>query len=142
MLAVIIILYIPNIIPCKFAVKENQLKNKDNYILVKMIRTTGFNWGIVGDQNGRFVDKDGIEYMEFVELKNNIPVKNYGAGVFWGDNTYVCYGEFTGEGDFYGEEYRIFTVTDWDILFPITRNALRDIIPTPNGYLSLYDFID
>lgn len=102
--------------PIKFSVKIDELPNK-TYILVEPCATTLANWKIIGNQDEKF--KTPL----YVRLEGNGPAGfNYDFEA--GKNTFICYGVFKEDGELEGEVFKVFEVTDWDILYPVKRNSL------------------
>lgn len=107
--------------PVKVAIKEEDLKSKKQYILVQEQKSTVSQWVAIGDENGLF-DKE-ID----VRIKGNTP-SGYNYDLQCGNNTFVCYGKFTGLVDAPAGTYQQFDATDWDILYPVKRSSLFNFI--------------
>jgi hypothetical protein len=120
-------------LPIRFSVKMESLAGKE-YIICKEVRTTGFDWIVVESSFG---------YAGYVELRGKIPLSeyrnNYPRIRF---NSFVCYGEFLGEGEFDGYDYRIFKVSDWDVLYPVQRESALPQFLLPKSWLVPLDAID
>ena len=116
--------------PIKFTVNEDTLSNK-NYILVASCATTLSNWKIIN--NEQIKSDDDI----YVRLEGNAPV-NLNYNILSGNNIYVCYGEFLEDGNLMGETYKRFSVENWDILYPVSRNSVFDFI-LPDNYICNLD---
>lgn len=119
-------------LPIKVAVKEENLNHEDSYILVQEHEVTAIStWFAIGDNTTMY------ETLKSVELRGNVP-PSFGVAIDFAQNTFICYGEFTGTGDFYGEEYAIFEVEEWNIVYPVQRAAIVPFL-WPEFYLCLYD---
>lgn len=136
-ISIIILILLPNIIPIKTAVDSKSLKNKGKYIMVKQAKTTGYDWRIIGDENGAYNRSRGIK------LTGKNPIKGYSLGIQMADNTYICYGEFKGSYKSHEDTLDVFEVYEWDILNPIVRQSIREyFMYTPKSYLDIYDLVD
>ena len=117
--------------PDKKALKQDNLDKTDSYIIVHVQKATISQWITVGDNKGDYdIPKD-------IRLTGNAP-SGYNYDVEVGDNAFVCYGKFDGVGDLNGEEYYVFNVDRWEILYPVKRNSPFDWI-LPNSYLCRFD---
>ena len=113
LLAIVLVIIFINAFPIKFAIKKEALEGKD-YLICEHISTTGFEWMVLESSYG---------YEGFVELQGNWPLREYRS--FYPRvrlNKFVCFGEFIGEGVFYEDEYKIFRVDRWEVLYPIIRD--------------------
>lgn len=133
---IIFIIYIPNLIPIKYAAKEKNLKIEKNYILCRNQKVTGFNWLILGDINGKYKNPEDIEII------GKTPYETFNYTIDKTENTFVFYGEFIENRIKDGEDkpHKVFQASDWDILYPIKRNSLRQGF-VPQKFLSVYDKI-
>ena len=128
LLLILILIYLP----LKMAVKDTSLY--DSYILVKIEKSTGIRWIIIGDESGN-------GSIQNIELLGNIPAKKLNYNVTSQDNTYLCTGEYVGiSTDVYGNLISQYNVNEWKIIYPINRNTLLSIIH-PIRYLTILDYI-
>ena len=131
LLAIVLIVVLVGFIPVKQAIKQDSLVKTENYIIVKVQKATISEWVAIGDNKGDY------DLPRDVRLTGNAP-SGYNYDVEVGDNTFICYGNSDGIGDFHGEKYDIFNVEKWEILYPVKRNSFFDWI-LPNSYLCRYD---
>lgn len=117
--------------PIKFGVKYEDINKEKNYIIVSPCTTTIAQWIII-EINGD-ICQDEI----YVRLSENEP-SGFNYEVEAGVNKFVCYGDFIEDGDFYGERYLNFIVSEWDIIIPIKRVSIFDCI-LPKKYLCNLD---
>lgn len=129
--AVVLIAVLIGFIPVKRAIKQDGLDKAASYITVNVQKATISQWIAVGD------DKGDYDTPRDVRLTGNVP-SGYNYDVEAGHNTFICYGEFDTAGDFHGEEYDIFNVETWEILYPVKRNSSLDWI-LPSSYLCRFD---
>ncbi len=123
--------------PIKMAVHNDQLQNAKNYIIIRLQKSTAFDWLALADENGEFDEYFGVilkgqglpGFSEAIELA--------------GDNKFVCYGKFGGYEipEDLDEEVRVFYVESWDILYPIQREAIVPFL-LPKSYMCRCDFYD
>jgi hypothetical protein len=135
LIAIVIAVFSLIFIPTKLAVGYDKLNTKDNYIICKRVRTTGFDWEIIGGSRNYYSKN------EYVEIINDLPAKEYSYSILHGQNEYLFYGEFIGQDSFYGEKYRKFKVIKWNIIVPVRRYSIRKFF-APKTYLTILDFID
>ena len=107
----------------KVAINERQIK-KEEYIICMEAVTTGFEWTMMRDEDGNTYK----ETEKFVALEgvDEVPsLLGYGAGV----NSYVFYitDKRVAKDEIRGTHY-VYTVDDWDILYPVKRDRIRNII--------------
>ena len=117
----------------KTAVKKNELSDK-NYILCKTAVTTGFEWLMIKDEEGKktSIFCNIIGASPFDEL-------NFISGFAWADNTFIfyieekkmVYSEATKQDE---PEY---VVTGWDMLYPVKREFI-DLF-SPKKYITTKD---
>lgn len=133
-LLICILLMLPYLFcyPTKTAKKQYDLDNNETYILVKYAATTAGSWEILGDNEKMY------ESPIPAELKGNIP--NVTFDVKWGDNTYVCYGEYNEDVvNLAGYKNKVFNVSNWDILYPIFHNHIWDWIIFSDHFLFSFE---
>lgn len=118
--------------PVKLAVHEEQLSHQDDeFIIVEWVRTTGFDWRIIGDEDGFY------DCPKFVKLTNKYPTSmNYDTLIQ--GNKYVCFGKYANQvqvGDYVCD---VFNVARWEVLYPV-RGCLGGI----SSYgLTVVDFLN
>lgn len=120
--------------PVKVAIKEEDLKSKNRYILVQVQKSTISEWVAIGDENGLFDKKIDVR------IKGNEP-SGYNYDLECENNTFVCYGKFTGLVDAPAGTYQQFDATDWDILYPVKRASLFNFI-MPKTSICRIDTVD
>ena len=121
--------------PVKFALKERNVISSENKILCRTQKVTGFDWMML-------IEVDGETKAVDIRIEGKSPFKELGAEVLYGENTFVLYGEFVGEGVFgETERYRIFRCDKWDILYPIRRPMSLFDAFLPIGILCRFDLI-
>ena len=130
---IIILLFVASYFaPVKFAIKQEDLRDTESYIIVQVQHSTAVSiWVAVGDNNGKYNEPVSIN------LLGDEP-QLYSYEIEFGGNQFVCYGNYLDEGDFHGEVYKNFEITGWDILYPIKRDSLFNFI-LPNSYICRYD---
>lgn len=128
LVVILIILYMP----IKFSVKINELNDKRNYIVTEVQKATIAPWTLI-DVNGYYFETRDIR------LTGNEPT-GFNLGIETAGNKFVCYGSNFEKGFLNDEQYHIFNVEDWDIVYPIKRKSFfKNILP--KKYLSIYDYI-
>lgn len=127
---------LPLFMPIKYAVKE--LPQNSEYFIVEGIKTTGYEWLIVGNQNGC----DKSLYRE-INILGKAPFYKFYNDDSSRDNRYICYGEIIHDiprprpnmGDDRLIEEDVLSVDRWDIMYPVQRD-----MPFLSGnYICLYD---
>lgn len=115
----------------KSAVRMNEIKGE--YILCRRIKTTGFNW-YVTDANCLYNECGYCQILganPFLELPLSYDF-------FMADNTFVFYVESRRE--YYSEEMREnvieYTVSGWDVLYPVKHEAVFGILKSPKYILT------
>jgi hypothetical protein len=127
-------IYTPETI-LKTAVKKSELNDlSDNkYILCKKTATTGFDWIMVEDENGK-------KTYTFCNIFVANPVVDLNLNLGWVENTFIFYIEE--KKMVYSEatkqEEIEYIATEWDILYPIKRDELFDLF-NPKKYLTSRD---
>ena len=116
--------------PLKIA-KYNIDYINSEYIICRITKTTGFDWSVVDSS-------DGYKGLAFLE-GNVIKINNLQYPIEWGNNTYVMYVEKKGKHFFDGEEYPIYDVMTWEILYPVKREMAFDFL-SPSYGVTLSDF--
>lgn len=107
--------------PMKYTVNIDKAK-KDNYIIVESQATTAATWRIIGDENGIYDEPLDAT------LKGNYPKVSY--DVLTGGNKYICYGVFDENVvSLAGYKNAVYNVTDWDIVYPISRGRVLCFMP-------------
>lgn len=133
-LILFIILYLIIFYPIKFSINKKDLIDSKSYILVNMQSVTGFEWVIEEDKSG--ISNKG----DYIRLEGNFP-KGFNHNFEISDNTFVLYGMYSGKGDFYGYKYKVFNVSDWDIIYPIKHKYFFNFI-YPKKYITKFDYIN
>lgn len=123
------------LVPIKYAIKEENLNNKESYILVEFNGSTDEYWKVINcsDSIDDIYKNKQKELSTF--LIGNIPEKfNYELKTGY-RNTFVCYGTYINIEN--SMNRMVFQVDSWDIIYPINRE--------PNifskKYLFRHDFI-
>ena len=158
-ISIIGLLILLDFIPVKFAVKLNSVditkyKHLDGQkiYICKPVQVTGSIWEAIGDEKGvREISKNEVIYIA-EPLKGNDPFKKlngsfqkiyesnaYNQFVFVGNEISA---NIVGDIEIDGVQEKTidFEVDNWQIVYPIKRDSLRDIYAS-KAYLTLYDFI-
>ena len=104
----------------KKAIRIEDISPDQDYILAKMIRTTGYDWELVEE------DYKQSQYRLFCNIRGPNPDDLHLEYIFWScDNTYVfyvleCREYFNEEANELSLEY---IVSGWDILYPVNRGG-------------------
>ena len=131
--ALVAVLCVGGLFPVQFAISEQDLTDKTDYILVEVQKSTISQWIATGDKNGPY------EILRDVRIIGKEP-SGFNYDVEVGGNVYVCYGEYEGI-EMLGDStetgtYYVFNATGWDIIAPVRR---KGILPLPESYLCLFD---
>lgn len=133
LLLIVITIVFPNYIPVKFAVHDNESIRNGSYVIVKWVRTTGYDWYRLEDS----YDNPS----EYLKLTGNIPLERFPRfGIREGSNRFICYGNYIDKNLSNEEKSDTFFVDNWDIIYPIGRNSFRPI--APKSYIVPYDYVD
>ena len=128
----VIFILIRAYVPIKYAVKEQDLHGNDYYLL-KWCRVTGSDWQLIGNQDGL------LDEPVYIDVDWDGEPFNLDYDTLSGHNIYVAYGEFSGKyaevG--YGEHIPVYTFNNWDVLYPVKRNATNFL---PKSYLCGFDY--
>jgi hypothetical protein len=141
-IAIIVIIILPDLIPIKMAVKlSNGSNNSEKLFICTEAVTTGPDWTLIGDENGLFPEHKG----ELVILNGNVPnkIRTVLQGGCEATNIYIVKGKVVGEDD-YGmknEHFKVIEVTDWSVGYPIDRGAMIFRVLSPKRYLTIYDYL-
>ncbi|MDP4093473.1 MAG: hypothetical protein Q8920_08940 [Bacillota bacterium] len=139
---IILIIFVLTIVALNFIPIKNCINIKDiidrgnKAIICKHDQVTGASWVVIGDSDGLFEEGKG----EYIDIIGNIPDTKLNSSVLLGDNEYLFEGSFVETKELHGERYRVFNVTDWDMVNPIDRASLRGYI-SPRSYLNIFDFL-
>lgn len=117
--------------PVKQAINEDSLEKSKDFIIVNAQKSTISQWIAIGGNSGYYNEHKNVK------LKGT-PPSGYTYSVEAGHNTFVCYGHYVEEKDFYGEKYTVFNVESWEILYPIKRDSLFSKI-LPSSFLCNFD---
>lgn len=140
----IIIAYVvkilPLFLPIKYAVKQLP-QNGDEYIIVQEYEVTGYEWLVIGNQNGFYSD-DSLSFRA-INIDWNEPLcQPYAYGEPY-NNQFICYGEYEYQPydgvaghNIYGED--VFHVERWEIMYPIQRDLFIGVF-IPKNYICRYD---
>jgi hypothetical protein len=89
-------------------------------IWCKVEKVTGFDWWVVAGDEGRYCNIVGADPIIEASLKYDFEIA---------DNIYIFY--IGGKREYFSkeinEEILEYTVTGWDILYPVKRDPLTDI---------------
>lgn len=126
-----------NWIPEKYAVKAEDFKNYEPYILVQEVHYTGTGWVQVGDENGYFLPE---AYMDINLMNGNVlPLMS----IYDDDyvNTFLCKVEYGGkaEHDAFGYEIASYYITEWYPVYPVLRNTLLPDWMYPKSFMTKLD---
>ncbi len=120
--ALIIVICMVFVNVSKLSVTYKSLSDEDRFFIIcKAVRVTGFDWKII-NENGIQADE------RYVKLVGEDPQYFLNYDLQAGDNEFVFYGKYIGTDYFDGDEYNILEVSDWDILYPVKRNNLFDVL--------------
>lgn len=116
----------------KRAVSRSSLRGK-TYILCEPVLVTGYDWALLQDENGNAVHRPcaitGADPAEELRLD---------YGFMAAGNRYVFY--VTGRNEYFsralGENVTEYTVSGWDILFPIRHEWPHENVLHPFGIVS------
>jgi hypothetical protein len=140
MIVIFMIKILPLFLPIKYA--NLQLpKNMGEYIVVRGIKTTGYEWEVTGDQNGLYAERS--HNIKCVNMIGNVPSCKFYSDYSTGDNQFICYGEYEYQPydgvaghNIYGED--VFHVERWEIMYPIQRDFFIGVF-IPKNYICRYD---
>lgn len=119
--------------PIKYAVKQGNLNKADDYLIVKVQKSTISEWIAIGDNKCIYDDAKNVR------LTGNIP-SGYDYNIETGGNIFICYGKVEGTSDLHGEKYYIYNVENWEILYPVKRNSCFEKV-LPDSYLCGFDIM-
>lgn len=136
-----VIKILPLFLPLKYAIKELP-QDSMNYIIVKGIKTTGYWWSVIGDQNGMF--EEGSKNFKDINIRGKMPIYGFYSDYSPGNNKIICYGKYVyvpydGIQGHSRSGEDVFVVDHWDIMYPIDRDLFIGKL-IPKDYLCLYDF--
>ena len=95
----------------KTAIHENEIVHKGlAHIMVQIEFSTGTGWILTDCESGP------LSSPQEISLVGNVP-NGFDYEVECGENTFVCFGSFS------SEDKSVFIVEEWEILYPIKRNA-------------------
>lgn len=139
-IAICIIKVLPLFLPIKYAVEELP-KNESEYIVVTDYKVTGYEWLVIGEQNGLYAEHS--QNIKCINMIGNIPISKFYSDYSTGDNRFICYGEYEYQPydgisghNIYGEY--VFNVSRWDIMYPIKRELFIGVL-IPKNYICRYD---
>lgn len=117
--------------PGKKAIKDDDIINYKDYIIVKEPYSTGTGWIITG---GSTQYKMQIEKKDVLLTGEQIPKAKIGTNV----NSFLCVVEYKGivEHDAFFEGVQCFEVKEWYPVYPVVRNSLFPDLILPKDYLS------
>jgi hypothetical protein len=106
-------------IPAKYAIKEAQFSQFENYILVKEVHYTGTGWTQIGDEKGYFSKEDIKDVYLTGEKLPETQMALGGKPV-----TFLCIVEYEGKIDHaaFIEAIDSFKIIEWYPVYPITRS--------------------
>lgn len=119
-------------LPVKKAVKQENIDTSRSYILVKVQKSTVSPWIAVGDNDGYYEIRRNT-YLTGVEPQG------FNYGIDFGDNTFICYGQYSGIREFASGEHYAFNVESWDILYPVMREGSLFKAIQPRTYICRFD---
>jgi len=105
----------------KTAVKRRELGGKE-YIICKWEATTGYNYQLIRDENGRRSRK-------YCLVNGPNPEIEATYDFLIADNKYVLYVVEKKDYIFEGENSVEYIVDGWDVLYPVKRDTLINIAP-------------
>ncbi len=129
LILLIILLFAIDFIPIKFAIDISKDNIKNGYLCYHE-QVTGGNWRVENTE----------EQLYFEYLIGRSPF-NYLSKIYSTDyiepsgNKYVFYGVIEPKSN----EVFDLNVSNWDIVYPISRKSIRGLY-SPKNYLTLYDF--
>ncbi len=85
---VFVIKILPLFLPIQYAIKDLP---QNNYYILRGEKVTGYQWSIIGDQNGLYAE-DSLQKRD-INLIGNEPIYNFFSDSSSGNNKFVCYGE-------------------------------------------------
>ena len=136
----IIIKVLPLFLPIKYATVDLP-QNTNEYIIVRGIKTTGYEWKVVGDQNGVY-DQDS-QNVKCINMIGNVPIYKFYSDYSTGDNIFICYGKYEYQPydgvaghNIHGED--VFLVECWEIMYPVQRDFFIGVL-IPKNYICRYD---
>lgn len=131
---VVVLFIIINWIPGKYAIKENNFKNYESYILVQEIHYTGTGWVQVGNENGYFLPE---EYADINLINGNILPQ---MGMYNEDyvNTFLCIVEHKGKIKHaaFEDEIESYYIVEWYPVYPILRDTILPNWMYPKAFMT------
>ena len=123
-----------NWIPGKYAIKENDFKNYEPYILVQEVHYTGTGWVQVGNENGSFSPE---EYIDINIVNESIlpQMEMYNEDYV---NTFLCKVEYQGKINHVAFENEIesFYIVEWYPVYPVLRDTILPDWMYPKGFMT------
>ena len=123
-----------NWIPGKYAIKENDFKNYEPYILVQEVHYTGTGWVQVGDENDSFSPE---EYIDINIANGNILPQ---MGMYNEDyvNTFLCKVEYEGKVEHEAFEEKIDScyIVEWYPVYPVLRDIMLPAWMYPERFMT------
>ena len=122
-------------VPIKPAVKDIAV-NEKKYILVQRQKSTGFDWFVVYDIEGR--TKEG----EDIVLLGNAPtLYDHPQRLYNPENIFICFGEYISDSLVDTTLSKTFFVNSWNFMYPIKRDSILPSFLNPKYGRTVLDFI-
>ena len=120
--------------PIKYAIKEDELNQYANYILVQEVHYTGTGWTIVGDETGYFSDS---QVKDIVISGEKLPEAKLPDHF----NTFLCIIKYQGLVDHGAVEGQVdsYEIIEWYPVYPIVRNRILPSNFYPQNYMRKCD---
>lgn len=137
-LAVMILAFIAiNWIPGKYAVKEEDFKKYEPYILVQEVHYTGTGWVQVGDEGGYFLPEAYID----IGLVNGIILPQMDLYNEDYVNTFLCKVESRGKKKHpaFEDEIETYYIVEWYPVYPVLRDTILPGWLYPKNFMTKFE---
>ncbi len=131
---VIVLFMIVNWIPEKFAIKGDDFKNYEPYILVQEVHYTGTGWAQVGNEEGYFLPD---AYVDINLINGTILPQMYMYNEDYA-NTFLCKIEYKGKMKHHAFENEIdsYYIVEWYPIYPVLRDTILPNWMYPKGFMT------
>jgi len=129
-----VVFFVVNWIPGKYAIKENDFKNYESYILVQEAHYTGTGWMQIGNENGYFSPE---AYADINLINRTIlpQMEMYNEDYA---NTFLCIVEHKGKMKHvaFEDEIESYYIVEWYPVYPILRDTILPDWMYPKAFMT------
>lgn len=131
---IIVWFVVTNWIPEKYAVKENEFKDYEPFILVKEVHYTGTGWILVGDESGLFSPETYLD----IDLVNETILPQMDMYNEDYANTFLCKIEYRGKvmHDAFERQIDSYYIVEWYPVYPILRDTILPNWMYPKDFMT------